>query len=60
MKSKEELNDLKKEVEALNKKLADLNEEELKQITGGDVLFDLDTQHKYELPDDHWGEWQSE
>ena len=35
MKSKEELNALKEEVEALNKKLAELNEEELRQVTGG-------------------------
>ena len=35
MKTKEELNALKEEVEALNKKLAELTEEELKQVTGG-------------------------
>ena len=35
MKSKEELNTLKEEVEMLNKKLAELSEEELKQVTGG-------------------------
>ena len=35
MKSKEELNALKKEVEALNKKLAELSEEELSQVSGG-------------------------
>ena len=35
MKTPEELNALKEEVEALNKKLAELNEEELKQISGG-------------------------
>ena len=34
-KTKEELNALKKEVEAMNKKLAELNEEELAQVTGG-------------------------
>ena len=39
MKTKEELNALKEEVETLNKKLADLTEEELAQVTGGD-LFD--------------------
>ena len=37
-KSKEELNSLKEEVETLNNKLAELNEEELKQVLGG--LFD--------------------
>ena len=35
MKTKEELNELKEEVEAVNKKLAELNEEELEQVTGG-------------------------
>ena len=35
MKTKEELNALKEEVDTLNKKLAELSEDELKQITGG-------------------------
>ena len=35
MKSKEELNALKEEVETLNKKLAELTEEELEQVSGG-------------------------
>ena len=35
MKTVEELNALKEEVEALNKKLAELSEEELKQVAGG-------------------------
>ena len=35
MKTKEELNALKKEVEALNKKLAELTEDELAQVSGG-------------------------
>ena len=35
MKTKEELNALKEEVENLNKKLAELSEEELKQVAGG-------------------------
>ena len=34
-KSKEELNSLKEEVETLNNKLAELNEEELEQVFGG-------------------------
>ena len=41
MKSKEELNALKEEVETLNKKLAELNEDELTQITGGGQLFNV-------------------
>ena len=35
MKTKEELNALKEEVEAVNKKLAELTEEELAQVSGG-------------------------
>ena len=35
MKTKEELNALREEVEALNDKLTELSEEELKQVTGG-------------------------
>ena len=35
MKTKEELNELKEEGEALNKKLAELTEEELSQVSGG-------------------------
>ena len=37
MKTKEELNALKEEVEALSKKLAELSEEELAQVAGGSV-----------------------
>ena len=36
MKTKQELNALKEEIEILNKKLAELTEEELEQVTGGD------------------------
>ena len=35
MKTKEELCALKNEVETLNRKLAELSEDELKQVTGG-------------------------
>ena len=35
MKTKEELNALKEEVETLNKKLHELTDEELAQVTGG-------------------------
>ena len=35
MKTKEELNALKEEVETLNNKLAELTEEELAQVSGG-------------------------
>ena len=40
MKTKEELNALKEEVETLNKKLADLTDEELAQVSGGIDLPD--------------------
>ena len=39
MKTKEELEALKKEVETLNKKLTELSDDELKEVTGG--LHDL-------------------
>ena len=37
MKTKEELNALKEEVETLNKKLHGLTEEELSQVSGGQL-----------------------
>ena len=40
MKSKEELNALKEDVETVSKKLAELTEEELAQVSGGDQLPD--------------------
>ena len=42
MKTKEELNALKNEVKALNKKLAELNEEELAQVAGGETWWLVD------------------
>ena len=39
MKTKEELNALKEEVETLNKKLHELTEEELAQVSGGDWVY---------------------
>ena len=39
MKTKEELNALKEEVETLNKKLAELTEEELAQVSGGNEKY---------------------
>lgn len=41
MKTKEERNVLKGEVEALNKKLAELPEEEMKQVSGGTVVSNM-------------------
>ena len=37
-KTQEELNNLKKEIEALNKKLEELSDDELEQVTGGGFL----------------------
>ena len=42
MKTKEELEELKEEVENLNKKLAELTEEELAQVSGGWVYQDIE------------------
>ena len=39
MKTKEELNALKEEVEAVSKKLSELTEEELAQVSGGEMDF---------------------
>ena len=39
MKTKEELNALKEEVETLNKKLHELTEEELEKVSGGFTEF---------------------
>ena len=38
MKTEEELNALKEEVETLNKKLAELTDEELEQVSGGGII----------------------
>ena len=43
MKTKEELNALKEEVENLNKKLHELTEEELAQVTGGVLPYYTET-----------------
>ena len=40
MKTKEELNALKKEVETLNEKQKELTEEELSQVSGGIIVFE--------------------
>ena len=41
MKSKEELTALKEEVENVNRKLHELSEEELEQVTGGNIEQEL-------------------
>ena len=47
MKTKEELNALKEEVETLNKKLCELTDEELEQVSGG---FEPGSSAKIRLP----------
>ena len=42
MKTKEELNALKEEVETVNKKLAELTDEELAQVSGGGEVLSLE------------------
>ena len=49
MKTKEELNALKEEVETLNKKLHELTEEELEQVSGGAYIQDIYEQVMYDL-----------
>ena len=44
MKTKEELNALKEEVEAVDKKLHELTEEELAQVSGGKCPWDMSIQ----------------
>ena len=41
-KTKEELNALKEEFETVNKKLVELSEDELKQVTGGNAGSDIE------------------
>ena len=48
MKTKEELNALKEEVEALNRKLHELTEEELAQVSGGLGPGFLDDERAFE------------
>ena len=49
MKTKEELNALKEEIDTLNKKLHELTEEELKQVSGG--VLPVRNKRDVELPD---------
>ena len=47
------MNALKEEVETLNRKLHELTEEELAQVSGGDIVYiDLFYKHVFE-PDDN-------
>ena len=63
MKTKEELNALKAEVETLNKKLAELSEEELEQVSGGVphwVLTVFDEKYKRTIGFDNRTTWAIE
>ena len=42
MKTTEELNALKEEIETLNRKLGELSEKELEQVTGGGLVICAD------------------
>ena len=50
MKTKEELNVLKQEVENVNKKLAELTDEELAEVSGGRVSAFIILKHDFETP----------
>ena len=52
MKTNEELNAIKEEVEALNKKLAELSEDELQQVSGG--VRPVPRLPGFELPGDEY------
>ena len=47
MKTKEELNALKEDVKTLNKKLHELTDEELAQVSGGRYIQDLVDNYQY-------------
>ena len=49
MKTAEELKTLKEEVEILNRKLAELTEEELKQVSGGGITVEDWIVQEYEV-----------
>ena len=56
MKTKEELEQIKAEYTELNKKLAELTEEELTQVTGGGITVDDWIVNDYEPSSDlTWG-----
>ena len=59
MKTKEELNVLKEEVETLSKKLAELTEDELAQVNGGGFVrgFGEDHEVNYGADPKLWGQF---
>ena len=58
MKTKEELNALKEEVETVSRKLSELSEKELAQVTGGNIeqeIKNLAKQH-FQIEEEGFGE----
>lgn len=49
-KTKQELNELKKEYEKLSLKLKELSSDELKEVTGGESIFDVPDSNKNNNP----------
>ena len=49
MKTKEELSTLKEEVKAMDRKLAELTEDELTQVVGGGITVEDWIVHEYEV-----------
>lgn len=49
MKFKEELNAIKEEYENMNKRLSELNEEELKQVTGAGAEGEMSSKDVYDV-----------
>ena len=59
MKTKEELNALKEEVETVNEKLAELTDDELGQVAGGIIdpsVYEPDDHVAYVPGGQRWGE----
>lgn len=57
MKTKEELNELKNEVLELNKKLSELSNEELGEITGGSDYYHKEIDNQLYYRDDYEGKY---
>ena len=51
MKTQEELNTLKEEIETVNRKFRELTDEELAQVSGGSSRFDLQLEKDIKIID---------
>lgn len=58
MKTKEELNAIKNEVEAVRKKLAALTDDELAQVSGGDFIPEFGYPTIEPFPREDWQIWE--